>query len=220
MTTQRGGATVERSALEGGQDGAQEITFPVTGMTCASCVRRIEKALGKVKGVIEAGVNLATEKARVVYDPERVALDDLRRAVEKAGYGVREMPLQAAVQAPAARAALPTPVSEQATPAASSVTPEASGDVVLPVTGMTCASCVHRIEKALTKVPGVREASVNLATEKARVVYDPATVSLDDLTRAVEKAGYGVGELPPDATTSPGRRPGEVVASGGNSPTP
>ncbi|HXI15000.1 MAG TPA: copper ion binding protein, partial [Chloroflexota bacterium] len=202
MTTQRRGATVERSAQDGGQDGAQEITFPVTGMTCASCVRRIEKALTKVHGVVEAGVNLATEKARVVYDPERVAPDDLRRAVEKAGYGVREMPLQAAVQAPPAP---PAPVSEQATPAASSITPEAPGDVVLPVTGMTCASCVRRIEKALTKVPGVREASVNLATEKARVVYDPATASLDDLTRAVEKAGYGVGELPPDATTSPGR---------------
>ena len=46
-----------------------EVTFGVTGMTCASCVRRIEKALGKVEGVQEASVNLATEKARVVYDP-------------------------------------------------------------------------------------------------------------------------------------------------------
>ncbi|MDP8923303.1 MAG: heavy-metal-associated domain-containing protein, partial [Chloroflexota bacterium] len=45
-----------------------EVTFPVTGMTCASCVRRIEKRLGKVAGVADASVNLATEKARVVYD--------------------------------------------------------------------------------------------------------------------------------------------------------
>ena len=45
-----------------------EVTFPVTGMTCASCVRRIEKALNKVEGVNEASVNLAAEKAKVVYD--------------------------------------------------------------------------------------------------------------------------------------------------------
>jgi len=64
----------------------QEITFPVAGMTCASCVRRIEKALNKVEGVTEANVNLATEKAKVVFDPSRVELAQLSAAVEKAGY--------------------------------------------------------------------------------------------------------------------------------------
>src|SRR5919198_508731 len=73
-------------------------------------------------------------------------------------------------------------------------------EVSFPVTGMTCASCVRRIEKALGKVDGVREASVNLATEKARVVYDPGVVSLGQLTAAVEKAGYGVGA--PDAAVA------------------
>ena len=48
-----------------------EATFPVTGMTCASCVRRIEKRLGRVEGVESASVNLATEKATVVFDPAR-----------------------------------------------------------------------------------------------------------------------------------------------------
>jgi Cu+-exporting ATPase len=69
-------------------------------------------------------------------------------------------------------------------------------EVTFPVTGMTCASCVRRIERRLGKVEGVQDASVNLATEKARVVYDPATVTVGDLVAAVEKAGYGVGELP------------------------
>ncbi len=77
-----------------------DITFPVTGMTCASCVRRIEKALKKVDGVAEANVNLATEKAHVVYDPSAASPAQLKAAVEKAGYGVRELaqtnpPLQA-----------------------------------------------------------------------------------------------------------------------------
>ncbi len=65
--------------------------MPITGMTCASCVRRVEKALGKVEGVQEATVNLATEKARVVFDPGLTSLETLKKAVEKAGYGVREL---------------------------------------------------------------------------------------------------------------------------------
>jgi Cu+-exporting ATPase len=57
-----------------------EVTFPVTGMTCASCVRRVEKALTKVPGVAEASVNLATEKAKVAFDPSAVTSDQLRAA--------------------------------------------------------------------------------------------------------------------------------------------
>jgi len=67
-----------------------EITFPVTGMTCASCVRRIEKALGKVDGVQAASVNLATEKARVTYDPAVATTVQMQAAVERAGYTIGE----------------------------------------------------------------------------------------------------------------------------------
>lgn len=71
-----------------------------------------------------------------------------------------------------------------------SSTPTESID--LPIEGMTCASCAGRVEKALRGVPGVSEASVNLATEKAHVVTNPGT-PLKVLTDAVENAGYTVG---------------------------
>src|SRR5689334_7058419 len=60
----------------------------------------------------------------------------------------------------------------------------------LDIEGMTCASCVGRVQKALSRVDGVAEASVNLATETATVSYDPGLITLDELTAAVEKAGY------------------------------
>lgn len=60
----------------------------------------------------------------------------------------------------------------------------------ISVGGMTCASCVSRVERALRKVPGVSEASVNLATESAHVVYDPAFAADARLRRAVRDAGY------------------------------
>ncbi|MEO8611049.1 MAG: heavy metal translocating P-type ATPase, partial [Chloroflexota bacterium] len=76
--------------------------------------------------------------------------------------------------------------------------------IELPITGMTCASCVRTVERALQKQPGILSVSVNLATEKASVSYVPGAVRRGDLVKAVEAAGYGVldfsnAEAPEDA---------------------
>ncbi|MBH3352506.1 copper-translocating P-type ATPase [Pseudomonas stutzeri] len=136
-------------------------TLPVSGMTCASCAGRVERALLKVPGVASASVNLANEQVRVESSEADVAA--LIEAVQKAGYGVPVQSLELAID------------------------------------GMTCASCVGRVERALLKVPGVRSAAVNLASERAHVEVlgppDPAA-----LIQAVEAAGY-------HATASSERRP-------------
>jgi Cu+-exporting ATPase len=170
-------------------------------MTCASCVRRIEKALSKVDGVQDVSVNLATERAKVTFDSDATTLDQLKAVVEKAGYGVRELPTdEATTPAPPVQ---PPAVVEAAGAAA-------PGDLLLPIEGMTCASCVTRIEKALHKVPGVREANVNLATEQARVVFDPTAVDREQLSAAVAKAGYKVG---PERAAQPMRQPTPVAGA-------
>ncbi|MEE9583693.1 MAG: copper ion binding protein, partial [Dehalococcoidales bacterium] len=64
--------------------------------------------------------------------------------------------------------------------------------VILPVTGMTCASCVATIEKGLSKLPGVSGVSVNLASEKASIEYDPGQVDTKALMDTISGAGYGV----------------------------
>jgi Cu+-exporting ATPase len=134
----------------------ERITIPVTGMSCASCVRRVERALTANEGVAEASVNFASEEASVAYHPETTSPDELIRAIKDAGYGadVRE--------------------------------------TTFGVTGMTCASCVGRVERALRKVPGVVGASVNFANEKAKVGYILGEVGARDLEKAVEEAGYGI----------------------------
>ena len=139
-----------------------KITLPITGMTCASCVARVEKALKSVPGVEQASVNFATEKATLVFDPQQVGVNDFRKAVEEAGYGVADV--------------------------------EEKRKVTLPITGMTCASCVARVEKALRAVPGVEQAYVNLASEKATVEFDPGKTGIAHLRKAVEEAGYGISE--------------------------
>ena len=65
-------------------------------------------------------------------------------------------------------------------------------DLSLPIEGMTCASCSNRVQRFLSKTDGVLDATVNLATERAQVRFDPAVVGRDELVRAVEDAGYGV----------------------------
>ena len=65
-------------------------------------------------------------------------------------------------------------------------------EVVLPVTGMTCANCAMTIERRLSKAQCVKEARVNLVSEKAVVVYDPSLVRSEGLVKSIREAGYDV----------------------------
>ena len=95
---------------------ALELSLPIEGMTCASCVNRVERYLRKADGVLEASVNLATERAQVRFDPSVVGRDELARAVEAAGYSIRPdasdasatQALDAAAEVDAARRAAET----------------------------------------------------------------------------------------------------------------
>ncbi len=107
-------------------------SFPIEGMTCASCVRRVEKAITAVPGVTAATVNLATESADITFSGA-IDSDGIIVAIRNVGYDV--------------------PVEK----------------IEIDIEGMTCASCVTRVEKAIAAVPGVKSASVNLATERATV---------------------------------------------------
>lgn len=129
---------------------ASAIILPIEGMSCASCVGRVEAALAKVAGVGSVAVNLVTERADIRADGpvDRMALV---RAVEQAGYKVP------------------------------------AGTVELAVAGMTCASCVGRVERALKAIPGVAEAVANLATECATV---RGVADADVLIAAIDQAGY------------------------------
>src|SRR5262245_15325210 len=79
----------------------------------------------------------------------------------------------------------------------SAVTPPTTVEVSLPIEGMTCASCVNRIERYLRRTDGVVEANVNLATERATVTFDPAVAGRAELVGAVEAAGYDIRAEPP-----------------------
>ncbi|MDX2089674.1 MAG: heavy metal translocating P-type ATPase [Kofleriaceae bacterium] len=83
----------------------------------------------------------------------------------------------------------------------------------LTITGMTCAACVRRIEKAIRAVPGVDEATVNLVTQRASVRFDPAAAQRGLLVAAVEQAGYGVLDAPDDQVRSEPASRADVLAA-------
>jgi len=125
----------------------------ITGMTCASCVSRVEKTLAAVSGIDAVAVNLATETA-TLRSATPIDLAKVIGAIDKAGYGVAEQTID------------------------------------LAISGMTCASCVGRVEQALAKVSGVLKATVNLATERAAVHIASGAVTAAELVDAVKRAGY------------------------------
>ncbi|MFV5490769.1 heavy metal translocating P-type ATPase [Acinetobacter sp. ASP199] len=195
-----------------------QTTVQIEGMTCASCVARVEKALKKIEGVISAQVNLSTEKASISAD-RVIPYAEIIQKVERTGFNVaqqkfeldiegmscascaariekalKKIPevLEANVNLSTEKAYI-TAVSSLQQQVLVKAIQKAGFDVKadkleLNIGGMTCASCVARVEKALNKVEGVTVASVNLATEMAQV--SGSNLIAADLIQAVKKAGY------------------------------
>ena len=137
-------------------------TVYVEGMSCAACMRRVEERLKSLPGVANASVNFASSKALVEYDPAALDEGSIRSRIEELGYGAQ----------------LDEPVEEGIRKTA------------VLVGGMTCAACVRRVENALGAVPGVENASVNLATSRATIVYSPRLADWTAVKGAIEQAGY------------------------------
>lgn len=127
-----------------------EMTLTIPGMSCASCVRRVEDALRTAPGVADASVNLATGSARVALNSP-ADLPAALRILDTSGY------------------------------------PASPEQISFRIDGMSCASCVKRVEDAILTVPGVTQASVNHATGTATVAGFAATAAITD---AISGAGY------------------------------
>ncbi|MBX3415630.1 MAG: copper-translocating P-type ATPase [Pirellulales bacterium] len=182
------------------------IELPIEGMTCQNCVRHVTQALAEVPGVSDAEVSLEARRAVVDADAT-VTRGQLVEAVAEAGYRVPDgapapprdvvpLSLSGRATAPLSSAAEP----HHAHPGHAHLPAEPPGleqeghasaqEMLLDIVGMHCASCVGRVEESLKKLTGVATAHANLATEQARVTFDPTRVTVGDLQSAVERAGY------------------------------
>ncbi|NP_033856.3 copper-transporting ATPase 1 isoform 2 [Mus musculus] len=134
----------------------------VSGMTCASCVANIERNLRREEGIYSVLVALMAGKAEVRYNPAVIQPRVIAEFIRELGFGAMVM--------------------ENAG--------EGNGILELVVRGMTCASCVHKIESTLTKHKGIFYCSVALATNKAHIKYDPEIIGPRDIIHTIGSLGF------------------------------
>ena len=140
--------------------GIRRIELSISGLTCSKCVEKLEHALGGVRGVKRATVNLKKGRAFVDYEPATATVFMLHEAIKAAGYRTE------------------------------------TSKTRFKIEGITCASCVTRIEDALMETAGVLSANVSMGTEEAVVDYLPSVADVGAIKTAVASAGYKAVEAP------------------------
>uniref|UniRef100_A0A8D2CVH3 Copper-transporting ATPase 1 n=1 Tax=Sciurus vulgaris TaxID=55149 RepID=A0A8D2CVH3_SCIVU len=146
----------------------------ITGMTCASCVANIERNLRREEGIYSVLVALMAGKAEVRYNPTVIQPPLIAEFIRDLGFGAT--------------------LIENAD--------EGDGVLELVVRGMTCASCVHKIESTLTKHRGIFYCSVALATNKAHIKYDPEIIGPRDIIHTIESLGFEASLVKKDRSAS------------------
>lgn len=190
--------TVKQAGYQAEEAQTPDVELQLSGLSCGHCTESTRKALEAVPGVIAADVSLDSAK---VYS--KVEAQTLIDAVEQAGYHATLSGAQSPKTEPLTH---PAPSSPEYLAAASSTIPAAPTDIKntqpsLPIaepadndsvqlllTGMSCASCVSKVQNALQSVDGVEVARVNLAERSALVTGHPSN---EALIAAVKNAGYG-----------------------------
>ncbi|MGG6264081.1 heavy metal translocating P-type ATPase [Leptolyngbya sp. AN03gr2] len=141
----------------------------IGGMDCGGCAKTIEATLQQLPGVTEAKVSFATERLSVTYDSQQVNETAIRDRVTALGYTIEPIPNQTTqVQVPSTQT------------------------LQAQVSGMDCGGCARTIAANLQQLSGVTEATVNFASERLNVIYDPQQVSEIDITKRVTDLGYTV----------------------------
>lgn len=163
----------------------KEIKLNVSGMHCGSCELLIKEAVQELRGVIKVTVSYAGKSAVIEYDDTLTTPEQIMGIMRNEGYQATLMGGEMEGRMMGRAASFRKAIIKPSMPEASSKTRTS-----LLLSGMHCSSCAAIIERSLKKQSGVLEANVNFAAEKASVVYNPATASVNDLIAAVKKAGY------------------------------
>ena len=143
-----------------GQNRQETVKLRIKGMTCASCVNSIERHLRTLNGIRGCSVALLSEEAEITFDPEFLSAADICEQVDSIGF------FATVVQA------------------------ESVGTLNLRIQGMSCSSCSSKIERELSKTPGIRAISINLLGQSGKVKFDKEVVGVRDIVEKIESLGF------------------------------
>ncbi|HHY26744.1 MAG TPA: copper ion binding protein, partial [Desulfitobacterium dehalogenans] len=150
----------------------------VHGMTCEHCVRRVKKALESLPEVTDVEVSLGESQASFRYNPTITTDAQIKEAIQEAGYTTESTE----------STEVPVPDTQKSE---STVQQSVNEIKQLKITGMTCANCALTIEKGMAKLPGVKSATVNFASEKLSLDYNPSLLDEKTILEKVKDLGYG-----------------------------
>ncbi|XP_059201718.1 copper-transporting ATPase 1 [Centropristis striata] len=166
---------IHKETLQGRNgDKHSKCYIQIGGMTCASCVANIERNLKNEAGIYSVLVALMASKAEVRYNPEVIEPVKIAECVMELGFTASVMENYEG----------------------------SDGNLELVVRGMTCASCVHKIESSLMREKGIIYASVALATNKAHIKYDSEIIGPRDIIKLIENLGFEASLVKRDRTAS------------------
>jgi P-type Cu+ transporter len=168
-----------------------EITIKVYDMTCGHCQKRVADAISSLDGVEAVEVDLESESAKVSFDPQKISLDEIKEAVQKAGYSTKE-PEERSQACPLT--IQECKLEEKEAPSIPGISSQKTGskEITLGVSGMTCSACAANIERVLKKKEGVNSVVVNLELGKAKVSFKPSLISSKEIEETIESIGYKV----------------------------
>ncbi|XP_069748974.1 copper-transporting ATPase 1-like [Narcine bancroftii] len=156
------------------REAPEKCYIQVSGMTCASCVANIERNLKQEDGIYSVLVALMAGKAEVRYNPAIIKPPGIAELIKELGFGAS--------------------VLEDSD--------GSNGNLELIIRGMTCTSCVHKIESTLMKTKGILYAAVALATNKAHIKFDPGCIGPRDIIKCITDLGYETSLVKKDRTAS------------------
>lgn len=147
----------------------ESMSLTITGMTCAACAKSVERTVRKLDGVAEGSVNLATEKLALTFDEAILTLAQVAAALGKAGFGLV--------------------IPDQPKP----------GDLakitrIFDVSGMSGDACAKNIKTAVDGLRGITECAVSFGDGKLHISYDPGIISIVEVIKTVDAAGYSLAE--------------------------
>jgi Cu+-exporting ATPase len=193
----------------------KDLSLEVVGMHCQSCEMLIKDELGDLKGLSDIQISHKEGVATMRMDPKTVSVSDILKAIKHAGYeGKLKTNGESLTVTPSQPVKITIETTTDAFPTSdllklfssfdktknaelveqTDVEPNKEKSITkrmkLDISGMHCSSCAGLIERTLKKVPGVTQANVNFAAEKANIIFDEHVASSSDLMAAVQKAGY------------------------------
>ncbi|WP_304528617.1 heavy metal translocating P-type ATPase [Pollutimonas subterranea] len=161
------------------------VSMQVDGMDCASCIGKIETALARMPSVSDIRLNFATEKLELTLAPDSVTqVGHIEKTIRGLGFGVSAS-------------------TSQKTASDIDVAQEMHPSISWQVEGMDCASCVGKIETALTRMPGISDIRLNFATEKLELTLAPdSATQISDIEKTIKSLGFGVSASTSQKTAS------------------